>query len=50
MTAGIDLQNSLFDSAPSCLYNGDLNKSYYLGGGKPPLPKTNIEIVRNNFK
>ncbi|VDP85312.1 unnamed protein product [Echinostoma caproni] len=38
VTACVKQPPSMFTAAPSYAYNGDQDKSWYLGGGKPPLP------------
>lgn len=36
----------MFHSSPSYKYIGDLNRSWYPGGGRPPLPPTMAEHVK----
>nr|CAH8819379.1 unnamed protein product [Trichobilharzia regenti] len=38
VTARMNLPESIFRAAPSYAYIGDDNRSWYLGGGRPPLP------------
>ncbi|KAF8568432.1 hypothetical protein P879_03720 [Paragonimus westermani] len=38
VTACTNPPPSMFVAAPSYMYNGDEDRSWYLGGGRPPLP------------
>ncbi|TNN13006.1 hypothetical protein EWB00_003258 [Schistosoma japonicum] len=47
VTVNINPTLSIFHSSPSYKYSGDLDRSWYLGGGKPPLPPTITDYVRS---
>ncbi|KAK4474404.1 hypothetical protein MN116_001563 [Schistosoma mekongi] len=47
VTVNINPTSSLFHSSPSYKYSGDLDRSWYLGGGKPPLPPTITDYVKS---
>ncbi|CAH8655370.1 unnamed protein product [Schistosoma bovis] len=46
VTVNIHPSLSMFHSSPSYKYIGDLNRSWYPGGGRPPLPPTMAEHVK----
>ncbi|CAH8656678.1 unnamed protein product [Heterobilharzia americana] len=45
VTVRTNLPQSIFHAAPSYVYTGDDNRSWYPGGGKPPLPPSISESV-----
>ncbi|CAH8580274.1 unnamed protein product [Schistosoma turkestanicum] len=47
VTVNIHPSMSIFHSAPSYKYIGDFNRSWYPGGGKPPLPPPMEDHVKS---